>query len=103
MKNMDIEIPFNKWSRERLKEGKCATSRNKKYGVEGDTFIVDGIKYIITDIARVSLQTVLDLGVQEEGADSKEEFIKVWKEIHPRKGFVPEQKVWFHRFKLKEV
>ena len=38
---MKINIPFNRWSMERLYDGrKCATSRNKKYGVVGDWFEV---------------------------------------------------------------
>lgn len=97
---MKIRIPFNKWSRERLKEGKkTATSRTRRYGVVGDVFTVDGITYQLEVIANVTLQTVCDVAYDIEGAKSKEEFIKIWEEIHPRKGWVPDQHVWFHRFK----
>ena len=97
---MKIRIPFNNWSRERLKKGiKSATSRNKKYGEVGDTFVVDGVSYELTVVTKVSLQSVLDIAWDIEGAKSKDEFVKVWKSIHPYKGWVPDQKVWFHRFK----
>jgi len=98
-----IRIPFNNWSRERLKKGiKTATSRNKKYGEVGDTFVVDGVTYELEVVTKVSLQSVLDVCYDIEGAKSKEEFIEIWKEIHPRKGWDPDQKVWFHRFKKLE-
>ncbi len=43
---MKITIPFNDWSKERLRgQLKKATSRYKKYGDVGDTFIVQGYSY----------------------------------------------------------
>ena len=96
---MEIEIPFNKWSKDRLKANmKTATSRNKKYGDPGDTFTVEGLKYCLTQITKVSLSSIRDCCYDVEGCRSPEHFEKVWIDIHPRKGWVDEQKVWFHRF-----
>ena len=96
----EIKIPFNKWSKDRLKAGvKTATSRTKKYGVVGDVFVVDGVSYELEIVSKVSLQTVLDVAWDVEGAKSKDEFVEVWESIHPRRGFVSDDKVWFHRFK----
>jgi hypothetical protein len=33
-----------------------------------------------------------------EGAESPDEFIKVWNQIHPYKKFDPDQIVWVHFF-----
>lgn len=108
----EIKIPFNEWSRRRLWKKRC-TSRNKKYGKIGDTFIscnesiisTDSkplVKYEITYIEKLSLGFVAEHLYELEGADSSEGFIKVWEDIHPVIGFVPEQKVWVHVFKEVE-
>ena len=94
----EIRIPFNDWSRERLKVCKCATSRNKRYGKPGDTFSVDGQAYRILNITKAPLWRVAEHCWMEEGADSPSEFIEVWNEIHPRKHYNPKQVVWYHEF-----
>lgn len=96
-----IKIPFNDWSIERLRDGrKTATSRNKKYGVAGDTFITtDSTIFELDAIVKKSLHDVAYYFFKEEGAKDPHEFMDVWKELHPKKGFVPEQKVYFHTFK----
>lgn len=95
-----IEIPFNDWSRERLSNmEKYATSRNKKYGEVGDWFIVDDIDYTLDIVIQLPLWFVAKELFISEGADAPEEFVEVWKRIHPRKGYVPNQIVWYHHFK----
>ena len=43
---MEIKIPFNDWSKQKLaEEKKCATSRRTKYGEKGDIFTINGKKY----------------------------------------------------------
>jgi len=97
----EIKIPFNKWSKERLETGmKYATSRNRKYGNEGDTFVVDGWVYLITHIIHIPLRFVAEVLYEFEGAESIEEFIEVWKSIHPKKGYIPEQMVYYHHFSV---
>jgi len=100
---MKIKIPFNKWSRDRIQQGiKTATTRNKKYGEIGDRFMVDGSEFVLTVVSRVTLGTVAEISYDVEGAKSKAEFIRIWNKIHPRKRYVPYQKVWYHRFTQKE-
>jgi len=78
---MQITIPFNDWSMKRLRGyRKRATSRNKRYGNVGLAFVRDHFYH-------------------EEGCDSEDEFIAIWNEIHPRKKFDDEHKVWLHLFK----
>jgi hypothetical protein len=97
---MKIKIPFNTWSREKLEIGcKCATSRNKQYGNLGDTFEVDETVFKIDLILRLPLWFVKDCLYLSEGCENPHEFFKVWCDIHPRKGFVPHQLVWYHHFK----
>jgi len=105
---MQIEIPFNNWSKKRLYRYKTATSRNYRYGNIGDQFTVtiqvnEETIYVklfeITHIERVTLAFVRDHFYQQEGCDSEDEFIAIWNEIHPRKRFDDEQKVWLHLFK----
>ena len=96
---MEIEIPFNDWSKERLNLCvKTATSRTKKYGNVGDTFTVEDSKYKITLINKLPLWFIANELFETEGCKSTQEFIDVWEEIHPRKGWVDEQEVYYHYF-----
>ena len=97
---MEIEIPFNDWSKKRLiNQTKKATSRTKKYGEVGDTFIVDGLVYTLELIIKVPLWFVAEDLYRSEGANSVDDFVSIWKEIHPRKGYRPFDEVWYHHFK----
>ena len=104
---MEINIPFNDWSKARLRANhKNATSRNKRYGNVGDTFTVDCgysddryIKYELTHVERVTLAFVRDHFYWQEGCHVADMFVDVWNDIHPKKKFVDEQKVWLHYFK----
>ncbi len=69
---MSERLPFNKWSKERIRQGrKFCTTRTKSYKD-------DRVKWI----AVLPLGIVRDFLWQVEGADSPEEFVKVWKSIH---------------------
>lgn len=95
-----IKIPMNEWSKERLLTGqKICTSRTKIYGKAGDD--IDGGTndlYKLKNIMHLPLWFVRDFLWFLEGAKSPEEFEKIWIEIHPRKGFDGEQKVYVHFF-----
>ncbi|GAF70788.1 unnamed protein product [marine sediment metagenome] len=105
---MEIKIPFNNWSKERLNSKlKLATTRNKRYGKIGDTFSVD-IKhrkytFEILAVFQLTLYYVAKDLYAIEGADSPLEFRKVWEEIHPKLGWTPDKKVFVHLFRLTEV
>jgi hypothetical protein len=84
-KPMPTAIPFNKWSLGRIIEGrKICTSRNKIYN--------DPRVYLILQLP---LCIVRDYLWKEEGADSPEEFEKVWRGIH-RGRFEPMKMVYVH-------
>ncbi len=95
-----IEIPFNEWSTERLLSGnKTATSRNKKCGRKGDVFHVENMVFEIESIEYLKLVTVTFMYYKEEGATGSQEFIDVWTRLHPKVGYIPSKKVYFHKFR----
>ena len=96
----EISIPFNEWSKERLKaQLKRATTRYKKYGEVGDTFKVDDYTYELELVIQVPLWFVIEDLYESEGADSLDELKQVWCEIHTQKGYRPFDLVWYHHFK----
>lgn len=96
---MEIEIPFNEWSRQKLFDyKKWATTRTKRYGEIGDEFHVSGYYYMIDLVIKVPLWFVKNCLYESEGCDSPIEFVKIWRKIHKRKGFNGNQMVWYHHF-----
>lgn len=94
-----IEIPFREEFREAmLSDRKLLTSRNKKYGDAGDRFSIFGAEFELVWVRRLPLGTVADRMWTGEGVSSAQEFIEIWNELHPRKGFDPSQRVWVHHF-----
>ena len=100
---MEIKIPFNKWSKERLVYTKCATSRTKKYGEVGDWFKVDNVKYELDLVIKLPFWFIFQELWRSEGAVCDFELGMVWKEIHPVKGIDENQLVWYHHFKPKDL
>jgi len=82
-----------------FKEIKTKTSRNKKYGSKGDTFIAFGETFTIVNITKEKLKTVAEKYFEEEGFLDSNAFIQKWKQLHPRKGYDPEHEVYVHEFK----
>ncbi len=78
---------------------KHATSRTKKYGNVGDWFRVDDIDYALDLVTELPLWFITKELFLSEGADAPQEFVEAWKRIHYKKGYVPEQTVWYHHFK----
>ncbi len=54
---------------------------------------------VLTAITEKPLKEIAEHCYKAEGAESPDEFIQVWKSIHRKKGFVPEQVVFYHEFK----
>lgn len=95
----EVDIPWNEWSAERLRSGdKTATTRTSVYGQPGDTFTEAGKTFKLTHVVAVPLEVVSANFYEEEGANTPDEFIEVWEDIHYRKGFVPEWVVHLHLF-----
>ena len=97
---VNIYIPFfDYWNEKLLGDIKVCTSRVKQYGKVGDTFNWAGGVFEIVKIEKVKLSVVRDKYWKKEGCDSPEHFVKIWGNIHHKKGFVPDQIVWLHHFK----
>ena len=52
----------------------------------------------ITSLTRQVLGDIAKYHYKEEGFNTTEEFIELWKRLHPRKGYDPKQIVWYHEF-----
>lgn len=99
---MLVNIPFlPEWKDKMLSGQKTCTSRNKKYGQIGDTFNIYGATFELTNINSEYLFYVATSLFKEEGCTTPNEFIEVWERIHPKKGFVRQQSVWVHHFRIK--
>ena len=97
---MIVKIPFKRDFEGALLFGsKTWTSRTKKYGKEGDKFDAFGETFIIEKVFKENLGNIASYHYKEEGCESRQEFINIWRIIHPRKGFVPTQEVWVHQFR----
>ena len=99
MIKLKIEIPFNGWSQEKLLQGvKSATSRYRKYGDIGDTFIQSGKCYYINLVVKLPLWFIRNYLYETEGCKTPEEFENIWIKIHPKRGFRLDDMVWYHHF-----
>jgi len=100
----DTEIPFNEWSKKRLAaEKKTATTRTESYGEAGDRFSAADIhgrirRYELVDVREVPLREVAEEWYGREGCAAPDEFRRVWREIHPQRGWEPEREVYLHLF-----
>lgn len=95
-----IAIKFRPFFREPMLNGrKVMTCRTKKMGEPGDRFMAFLAEFELTHVMRMRLGFVASDCFQQEGCQSYQEFLEVWKGIHPTAGFDPEQIVWAHCFK----
>lgn len=93
-----INIPFHPMFEKPLRNGtKTMTARTKRKGDVGDTFVAFGRTFILTEVRKVQLHVVRGY-YMHEGCDSPEHFEAVWKRIHPRRGYRPDDWVWLHEF-----
>ena len=91
---MKVKIPFLKRFREPMLNGtKIMTSRTKIYGVKGDTFEAFDATFEIDDERLMQLWEICN-HYQDEGCSSMEEFVALWKKLHPRKVAKPYD--WFY-------
>lgn len=81
-----------------LDDVKTWTSRTKWYGKVGDTFDIFGHTFEVVNRFKMPL-SIVALHWKEEGCKDSTDFWEVWKQIHPRKGFVPDQRVFVHVFR----
>jgi hypothetical protein len=97
----DIEIPFKHTNPQDVYSGKkTATRRTDTYGAErGKRMGAVFPTYRIVDLLIVAVydQKLGDMDEEDakrEGYESLDAFKKAWAQIHPRRGWDPEQTVW---------
>ena len=100
---MQVYVPFKDGFKEAMLCGvKTATSRTRKYGNQDDTFTAFGVEFKITDVSVFTLDSIATHLWKQEGCGSKEQFKRIWTQLHPVAGFQPDQRVWVHRFRRTE-
>jgi len=93
-----IKIPFLERFREpMLKDVKTMTSRTKIYGTKGNWFYAFDAAFVLDSVDTQPFKIIL-LQWQAEGCSSKEDLLAVWKQIHPRRIFGPNDLLFVHRF-----
>lgn len=96
------KFPFTEDMAQASLEGrKTATSRTKRYGKVGDTFYIEDVLFEITDVSQHLLEWIATMRYEREGFLSPQAFRYKWEKLHPHKGFVPEQRVWFHEYRFQ--
>lgn len=55
--------------------------------------------YELTHVVKLPLAVVAEHFYEVEGADSVQEFIEIWEDIHYRRGFEADWEVWLHLFR----
>ena len=96
----NIRLPFKPYFKKPLLDGqKTCTARTIIKGGPGDTFSAFGAQFEIVAVSTWKLGYVAKKLWQNEGCTSREHFIQVWEDIHPKKGFIPDQIVILHTFK----
>jgi hypothetical protein len=97
-KSVTVKIPFKERFREPLlNQTKDWTTRTKQYGKPYDYFEAFGAGFRIDDIMQLPLKTVI-ANWKREGCFSEQDFIDVWKSIHPTRKFDLEETFYTHSF-----
>ena len=95
-----VEIPFQPEFEEAMLLGrKTMTSRTKRYGYEGDYFEAFGRVFVLTAVYKIPLARVAYHHYSQEGFESPEGFIDIWRKLHRRVGYNPDRIVFCHEFK----
>jgi hypothetical protein len=101
---MTVTIPFRAEFKEAMLDSrKTATSRTRQYGKRGDQFEAFGAPFVILQVQKLTLREIADKWFEAEGVESPKAFEAKWAEIHPDKGFIPEQEVFLHLFMRRNL
>jgi hypothetical protein len=96
---MTIKLPFRGQFCGKMLAGiKTMTCRPKRMGSPGDLFEAFGATFRLTHVMRMRLGYVGSDCFEQEGCASIQEFMEVWKSIHPTKGFHGDEIVYAHCF-----
>lgn len=100
---MEVKIPFMpEFDVAMLYRRKVCTCRSRAMGTTGDTFLAFGHQFKLLSVSKISLGLVAFHLYKEEGCATPDDFVKIWEKIHPTRGYVPEDVVYLHVFRLLE-
>lgn len=95
-----VEIPFRPiFKTVMLTDIKTMTCRPRVMGRVDDRFRAFGAEFELTHVLRTTLLFVASDAWRQEGVESPAAFQVIWEDIHPRRGFDPEQVVYAHIFR----
>jgi hypothetical protein len=80
---------------------KTQQRRNGVYGYPGETFELDGMTFVITDLKRERLGDMTDEHAKAEGFPSLEFYQDIILKMHAGMTWNPDSPVWTHSFALK--
>lgn len=103
-KSKNTTLPFHNEMKKAIVEGrKKKTTRYDVYWVDHDMFYYEDDKnntwevhFKVSDINQCRLAEAVDLFWEQEGFNSKEEMIELWKKLHPRRGYRALDTVYVH-------
>jgi len=99
----EVKIPFMAdFKDSMLGDTKTWTSRTKRYGKPGDIFPAFNQTFILLAVERHTLKDIAENHWREEGCTNQEHFQTVWKKLHKKKGWQPDQLVHVHIFMRKQ-
>ena len=65
-----------------LKGKKTSTSQVHEYGKKGDIFLIQGVKFRIISVKRMTLKQTFQKNYKKEGCKTPKEFEKIWMKFH---------------------
>jgi hypothetical protein len=80
---------------------KTQQRRNGVYGWPGETFDLDGMTFVITDLKRQRLGDMTDADANAEGYPSLEMYKDLILRMHAGMTWDPDSVAWVHSFELK--
>lgn len=97
--NTDVLVPFQPYFKGTMQSGqKQVTSRSRRLGEEGQTFVAFDRRFVILGVHQRPLSWVRQYLWWHEGCESPDAFVRVWPNIYKRAGWTPGRKVWVHAF-----
>jgi hypothetical protein len=81
-----------------LAGNKTQQRRDGVYGYPNETFVLDGVEFIVTDLARERLGDMTDADAQAEGFPNLALYRDIILSMHTGMTWDDEHLVWVHRF-----
>ena len=99
----EVKLAFlPKWEDAMVEGRKTATTRAHRHARAGDTFRAFGHRFRVRAVAPIRLRDVGAYWWREEGLLDPLDFRLVWMKLHPRRGFVGDDRVYLHLFRIAD-